>query len=479
VLRGGTYHEYFIVPPGKNITVQSYPGEAVWFDGSTTVSTWVKQGSTWVSNNWTAQFDHSASFSKGSDAGNFVNSTYPMAAYPDQMFVDGRQLDQVASSVVPGPGQFAVDYAAKTLTMGSDPTGHEVRASDLAQAFVVAGRVTLRGLGVHRYATSLPQIGTVYFGGTPGFDVAENVVIADNATQGLSMGTHDVVVSHVTAINNGMTGIHSNNGTGGVVADSLITGNNTQHFNPAPSAGGMKITRATKFTIRNNDVLNNVGVNGIWLDVSVSHFSIVGNTVAGNSSVYAILAELSDTGIIANNTVSGSTRGVTAFDTGNVRIFNNTFTSSTVWDVGVWQDSRRNTGANADTIPWISRNITVSNNLMMSTGALYQFYALDKATRTPASAMNLVVDGNLFTTADSGRQPIMVGWGGGDNVTVTQYRTAAAINAGLGNQWHNAQTVNSVAVATALSSSGMAIPLPVDIAAEIGRPAGTRHLGAF
>ena len=38
---------------------------AVWFDGSVPVTTWTQQGSTWVHSGWTAQFDHSASFTTG------------------------------------------------------------------------------------------------------------------------------------------------------------------------------------------------------------------------------------------------------------------------------------------------------------------------------------------------------------------------------------------------------------------------------
>src|SRR4051812_27581706 len=183
-----------------------------------------------------------------------------MAAWPDQVFVDGDQLDQVAAGVTPGAGQFAVDYHAQTLTIGSDPYGHNVRASDLDHAFVVGGTVTLRGFGVRRYATPLPQIGTIFFGGSSGGDVVENLVIVDNATQGLGISVQNCVVDHVTTNANGMTGMMANRSDNLTIQNSVLDGNNTEHFNSAPSAGGMKLGRSNGVLIRNNEVSHNLGI---------------------------------------------------------------------------------------------------------------------------------------------------------------------------------------------------------------------------
>ena len=48
----------------------------------------------WRADGWTAQFDHSPTYTKGAPdntAANwsFVNASYPMAAYPDQLWIDG------------------------------------------------------------------------------------------------------------------------------------------------------------------------------------------------------------------------------------------------------------------------------------------------------------------------------------------------------------------------------------------------------
>ena len=58
VLRGGTYHEAITIPVGKKLTIQSYPNEEVWFDGSSIIGTWTSDGGAWRGA-WGAEFDAS------------------------------------------------------------------------------------------------------------------------------------------------------------------------------------------------------------------------------------------------------------------------------------------------------------------------------------------------------------------------------------------------------------------------------------
>jgi len=64
-------------------------------------------------------------------------------------------------------------------------------------------------------------------------------------------------------------------------------------------------------------------------------------------------------------------------------------------------------------------------------------------------------------------------------VTVTYYRSPAALDAGLNVTWSNLQPSTTTFAATATSEDSVAVPLPSDVAAAIGQPAGTQHLGAF
>ncbi len=82
-----------------------------------------------------------------------------MAAHPDQVFINGSPVAQVATRAEVGPGEFYVDYAWDQLILGSDPTGKQVRASDLGGAAltVTAPGSVIRGIGVKRFATSVPK----------------------------------------------------------------------------------------------------------------------------------------------------------------------------------------------------------------------------------------------------------------------------------------------------------------------------------
>ena len=479
VVRGGDYNQNTLIQPIlNNITIESYPGETVWFDGSIPVTGWTQSGSTWVHSGWTYQFDSSASFTTGSDAGGFVNASYPMAAHPDEVFMDGAQLKQVASN--PAAGQFAVDYSAQTITIGSDPNGHALRASDLSQAFVIgAGYVTLRGFGVENYATPLPLMGAIYQGGSVGHGTFENLVIENNATIGLSTTQPGNLISHVTADYNGMSGMqvgtntYGQDGAGETVTESELNDNDTEGFVGGPATGALKVGRISGIAITNNVVENNFQSAGIWTDQSTKNFQITGNTVTGNGASYGIETELSDIGVVANNVITGSKYGYTAFDTGDVRVYNNTITGNTVWQIGLSQDARYQQ-SNTYGAPWLVQNVTTDNNVLGSGGG-FQFYAMDKGTNRPASAMNITLTGNEFTATPNS----MVGWGT-DQQTVTIYNTPSALDAGVGTSWKNLQdSSGGFSPSAQNNASGVAEPLPADIAAMIGVPAGTAQIGAF
>ena len=134
VVRKGVYRE--TVTLSKKVTLQNYPKEAVWLDGSSPVTGWVADGSMWRKDGWTTRFDSSPTYTQGakdSTAANwgFVNPDYPMAAHPDQVFVDGAPLEQVKSKSLVKAGTFFLDQATSKLYIGTNPTGKTVEASTI------------------------------------------------------------------------------------------------------------------------------------------------------------------------------------------------------------------------------------------------------------------------------------------------------------------------------------------------------------
>lgn len=489
VLRKGTYNESVSIPANKSLTIQSYPNEAVWLDGSVPVSTWKKTGSTWVSQGWTPEF--SRSLDGKADNPRFVDPANPMAARPDQVFIDGAQLKQVGSAAQVSPGKFFVDYAANTITLGSDPTGRDVRASNLAQAiYSPAPNTKLQGFGVRRYATPYDARAAVVLAATS--SAARNLVVVDNAMIGIAIQNNDSVAERVTVQRNGMMGIGVNAAYGLVIRDSIITNNNSEAFKPEPVSGGIKVTRSRGVTILNNDTSNNQNSTGIWLDESVYNAN-VSNNVSSSNGKNGIELELSDTAIVANNETVGQETGILLYNTGNVKVFNNNVGGNRLFGVKLAQDERRQAVASFagqdprrpavdPTTPWLTRNITISNNVF-GNGGYFQFYALDGVTKIPVDQMNVTITGNLFNKRVTTKDPTVVAWGGNDGRTLARFETPDALAAAKGKTWKNSITDSSLPLSQmaplAAKAKSVAVPLPADVAKAMGKPAGSTVVGRF
>jgi parallel beta-helix repeat protein len=289
-----------------------------------------------------------------------------------------------------------------------------------------------------------------------------------------------------------MMGIGVNAAYNLVIRDSVVTLNNGQGFKPAPVSGGIKVTRSRGVTIVNNDTSSNNESSGIWLDESVYNANVSNNTSSSNGYT-GIQLELSDTAIVANNETNGQETGILIYNTGNVKIFNNNIGGNRIFGVKLAQDERRQAVAKFagqdprrpavdPTVPWLTRNIALSNNVF-GNGGRFQFYALDGVTKIPVDKMNVSISGNLFNKRVATTGPTMVAWGGNNGSTLERYETPTALAAAKGTSWKNAITGSSMPIAQMASlasdSSAIAVPLPQDVAKAIGKPAGSAVVGRF
>jgi hypothetical protein len=483
VLRGGTYNESVTIQAGKSLTVQSYPGEAVWLDGSVEVGGWTASGSTWVHSGWTPQFDSTPSYDPAhvpSGPGwSFVNPAYPMAAHPDQVWLDGKALAQVGSPAQVGTGTFYVDYAANELVLGDNPIGHSVRASNLSVALSsYASNTTIRGIGIRRYATPIDQIGALRLVGAG--DVAENVVSTENATTGITADAADITVRNVTLTANGMLGMHASYADGLTVAGVSSTGNNIEHFNSAPVSGGIKIARSRVVTVRDSVISDNLGY-GLWFDESTYDMTVVHNRIENNTA-HGLSVEISALAVVAGNVVADNAQdGVKINDTNGVRFWANTVTGNGR-QVEIVQDTRR--GANlADaghdprqpqpdpTEPWIIQDVQVADNFIGATSGSYGIYNRDYSAQFSAAMLNLVLNGNRFLQSPTATEIV---WQS-TPIVLTTYNSVAAFAQATGQGGKNSE---QTAPTLASSTAGTPLSLPADIAVLLGLPAGTALTGA-
>jgi parallel beta-helix repeat protein len=484
VLRAGSYNESVVVPFQKKLTIQSFPREAVWLDGSVPVSSWQRAGSGW-STPWSSF--PSNTMDNVADNPRFVSAAFPLAARPDQLFYDGVQLTQVAPDRL-APGTFAADPASGRILLGSDPSGHAVRISNKGQAiWVQSPDSTIRGLGVRGYATPYADRGAIRLGNTGG--TAENLVIQDNAMIGINLENNGGRLQHLTVERSGLLGVGTNASYDLELTDSVIRQNNWQRFKEAPVSGGVKITRSRGVTVTNNDISRNYS-SGLWLDESVYDSKITGNTVDGNEWT-GIQLELSSKAVVADNVITGGKAGLQIFNTDDVRVYNNSIGGFSQFGVKITQDERRQATASTGqdrrrplpdpTMSWVTGKITVANNAFGSGGS-YQVFVLDGKTNRSADSMGISFTGNAFNQRRTTAQATLVGWGGGDNKTVTRLDSVAALSA-KNSSWRNVETssVLDLGGMTGLlaSSLGIVSTLPSDIAALIGQPGSARRIGAF
>jgi parallel beta-helix repeat protein len=484
VLRAGSYNESVVVPFNKPLTIQAYPKEAVWLDGSVPVSSWQRSGSGW-STPWSS-FPSSALLGIA-DNPRFLQAGFPLAGRPDQVFLDGVQLTQVTPDKL-APGTFAADPAGGRVLIGSDPAGHELRISNKQQAiWVQAPNTTLQGFGVRRYATLDADRGTVRLGNTGA--TARDLVVSENAMIGVNLENNGGTLQRLTVEHNGMLGIGANASYDMKLTDSVVRENNWQRFKETPVSGGVKITRSRGVTVSNNDVSRNYS-SGLWLDESVYDSKVVGNTVVDNEWT-GIQLELSSKSVIAGNTVTGGKAGIQIIGSDDVRIYNNSVGGFSQFGVKVLQDERRQATAATGqdrrrpipdpTMSWVTGKITIANNAF-GKGGYYQVYVLDSKTNRSADSMGITVTGNAFNQRRTTAQATLVGWGAGDNKTVTRFDSTSAL-AGKNSSWRNVETssVLDLGAMTGLltSSLGIVSALPSDIAALLGQPGTARRIGAF
>ncbi|WP_159611319.1 right-handed parallel beta-helix repeat-containing protein [Glutamicibacter sp. JC586] len=499
VVRGGSYHESVTIPSGKTVHLRQYSGETVWLDGSSAVTGFTASGAAWVKSGWNYDFDTSPTYTRGAkdntaEGWGFINPSYPMAAHPDQVWIDGARQIQVASLSQLKAGTFYVDRTNDKLYLGTNPSGKSVRASTLVKALSIRGdQSSVSGINVRKYAPSVPDMGAVT-AEKPGIKL-ENLTIEDSATTGLNISAVKNSVYNVKILRSGMLGMNATYADGLVVNKLTATGNNIERFNTSPVSGGAKIARSRDITVKNSTFNNNYGP-GLWLDESAYDSKIVNNDMIGNSG-HGLSLEISAKSVIANNRiVNNAGFGIKLNNSSDVSIWNNTISGKNRV-LNIVQDARR--AANKSdpghdprqpfpdsTMTWINKNIQIKNNVLSNTGGGNAIVAVEDYSGTyNAEQMNISLASNAYhRTSSTNPQWSMVWSRGAGNPSV--YTTLAAFTSAKA-QDKNSFELTAAAVLTdsndpnsaVTSRHGSATALPSNIATLTGQTAGSRRIGNY
>ena len=337
----------------KSLTIQAYPHEKPWFNGADIVTTWSSSGNNRWSTPWsTPSFCDGKYYSFAPTAQNPDNSgpcshadmvkdpAFPMAGDPQMVFVNGTNLRQVATLDQVNAGTFHYDWNSRVITIGTNPGGKTVEVSARPIALILGNNknYTLRGIGVHRYASneySNLTGGAVYIGGNK--SVIENVVFSHNAGTGLTLSTPrpGSRISNSVFSFNGALGLGGNGSSRAntrndmVVENSVFNSNNYEYYgvNCALScaAGNIKLAHMVGFTIKNNVIENALGRTsmGVWCDLDCRDAKIVNNLIRNNGQ-HGIFYEVSRDGIIASNLLLNNGDKGIMLASATTRVYNNT-----------------------------------------------------------------------------------------------------------------------------------------------------------
>ena len=428
VMRAGVYREE-LGTVEKALTIQAYPNEEVWLDGSEEVTGWTQEGAVWRKSGWTS----ANQICPNSDCFNpaLVTADNPQAGLPDMLFIDGTPQKQVSELSKVVSGTFFVDRAGQKLYMGDNPSGKKVEASTKREAmFYRTERVAgskLRGIGIRRYAGNVEfsdrskpgQINAT--SGARGIEF-DSVVFTQGAANGLFIAglssnyAPGISIKNSLFASNGASGVSATRIDGFTMDNNIFYNNSNEKPNSDGDDGsyaGSKLTYATNSSIRNNLFQDNFGT-GFWCDLDCNKVTITGNMTRGNT-LDGIFYEVSSNGIVASNVSSGNGRWGYKIGGRGIKVYNNTAYNNTLEGIYVYDDGRLT-----------SQNIEVKNNIAASGARTkadrHLIYAQPSMSNVGTVMTGL--DSNLYFRSNSVSPRYVLGWQG-TNIDA-HYTTLAA-----------------------------------------------------
>lgn len=423
VFRGGVYRNVDM-KMRKQLTLQAYPQEQVWFKGSNIVKNWVREGNRWRKDGWNYTFP--------SNVGKkYIDPRYPLAGYRDMVYINDVALQQVANKAQVVPGTFYVDAARQRLYIGDNPTGKTVEATARSNAitltksssFNTSGTV-IRGLGFAHYAERailvlVPRV------------ILENNTVVWNGLEGVKFGgknvSTDAIVRGNTFSYNSIKGLGGNGAHRMLLEKNTISNNNVEQFATNWDAAGAKLTRVDGVIWRDNFIENNLA-HGLWIDESSTNAIIVNNIARENRGA-SIFFEISNKAIIAGNIAYNNFGGIMVTNAANARIYNNTLANN-IWNLRIKDTKRNNSDRQgiAAGITWITRDNIVKNNIFSNAAGSTLVEASNCDTKEP-SAMMLTTDFNAYYRPISNKPRNLIKWSLGRGKCAVGYTSIAAFQA--------------------------------------------------
>jgi parallel beta-helix repeat protein len=365
------YREELLID--KRITLSGQPGSEI--RGSDVWQGWVYRNSYWRSKNVLPEFPQPEVF---------CMPKTKRCQWPEQVFLDGKPLRQVASE--PKSGEFAVDPESRRVILRNDPTGRLVEVSVRRHWILgtkTADGVTIEGFTMKHAATEgrsaalMNRQKRLTLPGEEGTGSGSGWVVQNNRLS----DAHGAVISLKHApglkiLNNhifrgGQLGIHGA-GNGEIIQGNHIHHNNTEDFTYQAylgmgEAGGIKVGVYVRDTLVDSNMIYNNKGHGIHYDDDTD------NNVLSNNRIYrnarkGIQYELSTGGKIFGNVFYENGWATPKWVDGSAITLSNSSTTEVYDNVLAWNaDGITVLGQNrAGTTHDFPRDIYIHDNIIIT-----------------------------------------------------------------------------------------------------------------
>ncbi|WP_238334968.1 right-handed parallel beta-helix repeat-containing protein [Kribbella amoyensis] len=263
--------------------------------GSVRLTRWTATGGDWV----TKGVLPAAYARTGQCEDNVANICY----LREQLFLNGKHLQRVASRDKVASGTFFGDYANNLVYVGDNPAGKSVEMSKTETAIESdASTVTVRGLTVEHFA-SAPQGGAVVLG--PSWTVSANEIRWNHAIGAMLVNADRAVLEKNLIHHNGQLGAGQYSSVNATITSNEISSNNTDGFWIADwESGGIKTTWSTGGSVSRNLIKANKGV-GLWSDAYDDGRTFANNEIVDNAAD-GVRYEIGRNGVVESNVVRGN-----------------------------------------------------------------------------------------------------------------------------------------------------------------------------
>jgi parallel beta-helix repeat protein len=446
VMRGGTYRTGNLLL-NQGITIQPYADEQPVLKGTFVATQWKNLGNGLWKTSWPHLFPARPDTWWSRDR--FGKETLLCRFNNDMVFVDGKFLQAVGREGEVDENSYYIDYDAKQVYIGTDPSTRlvEITGFDIAIKRIVGGchgttsdhkGPVIRGITFTQYAYRALEVeGREPKGISPESDHGKDVVgtTLEHCTVSFCSrvaaylrGDH-LTLRHCKVSDTSTEGIYIIGSSDVLLEKNIFTRNNIERITGYYPAAVKIFNQSYRVTCQDNLVIDLPYSNGIWYDVGNVDGRFLNNWIEGVGNVNrkfsdkapypsenGFFFEISKGAVCAGNVFVNCDQGIFVLNSSNVQLYQNTLVNSTVC---IGRNAR--TAANDRMFGWHSStgpdvdkrdgHVFVNNLLTGDSDCrrpllfVYQPDSLCKQLRTPLLKQ---LDNNVYVRSNETSNPLIL-----------------------------------------------------------------------